>query len=139
MTAPPPSTIDPRCETGTPPAEASRNGDRRRHRRLPVTLSARVHHAERSYRTQILDVSDGGVLLSPIAALAAGEQQLIHIESATIGRVEARIVAISPLGIHAHIEDAAGRYHEAIERLFGLTRAWTGTGLAERSATSEPT
>ena len=105
--------------------DAAALAERRRHRRFAVTLSARVHHAERCYRTRILDVSDGGLLLSPIAALCASEHETIDVESLPIGNVRVRIVGLSPIGIHAQVEEATGGYHDAVRRLASLTQTWT--------------
>jgi c-di-GMP-binding flagellar brake protein YcgR len=101
--------------------------DRRRHKRLPVTVAARVFRAEASYRTEILDVSDGGMLLAPIEAVALMEHEIIQIDSASLGRIEARVICVSRIGIHIAIAYSPQNYHAAIERLFDLTRAWTHT------------
>lgn len=103
--------------------------ERRRHQRLPVTLTARLRHSGRWYRTEIFDVSDGGLLLAPIAGLDILDQDMIEIEAATIERVQARIVAVSENGIHVRVEAAPAAYHSAVERLFELTRA-----VAKRSS-----
>lgn len=98
--------------------------DRRRHRRLPVTVSAQVICGAASYRTEILDVSEGGMLLAPIDALTSAKQQIICIHSVTLGKVEARIVCVSRTGIHVQIELSPIAYLVAVERLASLTRAW---------------
>ncbi|WP_409564190.1 PilZ domain-containing protein [Methylobacterium sp. J-068] len=103
----------------------SQSEDRRQHRRLPVTVSARVLHADRLYRTEVLDLSDGGMLLAPIDALCDAEQQIIHIESAALGKIEARVVCVSKIGIHVKVELSASTYRHAVERLINITRIWT--------------
>ncbi|WP_162561094.1 PilZ domain-containing protein [Methylobacterium terrae] len=110
-------------------AEARNGGERRRDRRFPVTLSARLRHGDRSYRTEILNLSRGGLLLAPVAAIPLGPGAAIRIEAASIGEVEARVVSLSALGIHVRLEDASERFQHALVRLARLTRIWTVPGV----------
>lgn len=98
--------------------------DRRRAKRYPVTLSARVHDAGRSYRTEILDVSAGGLLLSPPSGLAVDVDASLQIDATVIGRVHARVVGISHHGIHLRVEPDAFQYASAIRHLSGFSRSW---------------
>ncbi|KMO12690.1 PilZ domain-containing protein [Methylobacterium platani] len=107
-------------------ADAAREaGERRRDRRFPVTLSARLHHGGRSCRTEILNLSRGGLLLAPVAAVALVPGAPIRIEAASIGEVEARVVSLSALGIHVRVGDTSERFQHALVRLARLTRIWT--------------
>ncbi len=105
-------------------AEQMRTGDRRRHRRLAVTLSARIHHAEHIYRACILDVSDGGLLLSPIDGLPTAARPTIEIDAFSIGKIKARVVCISRIGIHTQIESAPESYYDGVRRLALLVQPW---------------
>ena len=105
-------------------AEAQFGSERRRDRRFPVTLSARLRHGGRSYRTEILNLSRGGLLLAPVESAVLGPGATIRVAAATIGEVEARVVSLSPLGIHARVEDTPERFENALLRLARLTRIW---------------
>ncbi|MFH6783776.1 MULTISPECIES: PilZ domain-containing protein [Methylobacterium] len=105
---------------------STRDGaERRRDRRFPVTLSARLNHGGRSHRTEILNLSRGGLLLAPVATAALLPGAPIRIEAASIGEVEARVVSLSALGIHVRVEDTSERFQSALVRLARLTRIWT--------------
>ncbi len=110
-------------------AEARDGAERRRDQRFPVTLSARLHHRGRSYRTEILNLSRGGLLLAPVASIPLGPGATIRIEAASIGEVEARVVSLSALGIHVRLEDASERFQHALVRLARLTRIWAVPGM----------
>ena len=98
--------------------------DRRRARRYQVTLSAQVTETERSYRTEVLDVSAGGLLLAPAQASSVRIDSVLRIEAPMIGQVQARVVGISVHGIHLEIEPHTRQYESAIERLSILSQAW---------------
>lgn len=111
--------------SGVLSAEARAGAERRRDRRFPVTLSARLRHGDRSYRTEILNLSRGGLLLAPVATAALLRDTAIRIEAASIGEVEARVVSLSALGIHVRVDDTSERFQHALVRLARLTRIWT--------------
>lgn len=98
--------------------------ERRRAQRYLVTLSAQVLAAERAYRTEVLDVSAGGMLLAPASGLSVGLDTQLEIEAAMIGRVRARVVDVSDHGIHLRIDPPTSQYDSAIERLSILSQAW---------------
>lgn len=98
--------------------------DRRKARRYQVTLSAQVTDADRRYRTEVLDVSAGGLLLARPPALSVAVDSLLQIEAPMIGRVQARVVGVSRHGIHLEIEPHTRQYESAIERLSILSQAW---------------
>ncbi|TNC15710.1 PilZ domain-containing protein [Methylobacterium terricola] len=110
-------------------SDAARDGaERRRDRRFPVTLSARLRHGGRSYRTEILNLSRGGLLLAPVTTAPLLPGASIRIEAASIGEVEARVVSLSALGIHVRVDDTSERFQNALVRLARLTRIWTAPG-----------
>lgn len=109
-------------------AETQLGGERRRDLRFPVTLSARLRHDGRSYRTEILNLSRGGLLLAPVATVLLLPGAPIQVAAATIGEVEARVVGLSALGIHARIEDTPERFQHALVHLARLTRIWIAQG-----------
>lgn len=98
--------------------------DRRDARRYLVTLSAQVLAAERTYRTEVLDVSAGGMLLAATGGFAVDRGTQLEIEAAMIGRVRARVVGVSRHGIHLRIDPPTSQYDSAIERLSILSQAW---------------
>ncbi|MGX7708642.1 PilZ domain-containing protein [Methylobacterium sp. Gmos1] len=98
--------------------------ERRRDRRFPVTLSARLRHGGRSYRTEILNLSRGGLLLAPVATVMLVPGSPIQVAAASIGEVEAHIVSLSALGIHARVEGTSERFQKALVHLARLTRIW---------------
>ncbi|MCF4127158.1 PilZ domain-containing protein [Methylobacterium sp. SyP6R] len=110
-------------------AETQLGSERRRDRRFPVTLSARLRHGGRSHRTEILNLSRGGLLLAPVEAAALVPGAVIRVEAATIGEVEARVVSLSALGIHARVGETPERFQTALVRLARLTRIWTAPGM----------
>ncbi|QRE72733.1 PilZ domain-containing protein [Methylobacterium aquaticum] len=110
-------------------AESRRDSERRRDRRFPVTLSARLRHGGRSYRTEILNLSRGGLLLAPVEAALLVPDATIRVAAATIGEVEARVVSLSALGIHARVDDTSEHFQAALVRLARLTRIWTAPGM----------
>jgi methyl-accepting chemotaxis protein len=80
-------------------------GDRRRFDRLPVELRATVHVADRAFHTRTVDISAGGVLLENAEAVPARAGQAVDLQVERIGRLSARVVATSPMGIHCAFED----------------------------------
>ena len=98
--------------------------ERRRSRRFPVTLSASINDARRSYRGEVLDVGDGGLLLSAPEDFRVEPGAALTVEAAMIGCVEAYVVATSKHGIHLQVRDSPARYASALQKLSRLTRAW---------------
>jgi methyl-accepting chemotaxis protein len=88
-------------------------GDRRAHDRYPVEYRATIRAGDRSFVTQTVDLGVGGVLLAALsdARLTVGAK--VDLDIAGAGILRARIVAISPMGIHCafvdHERDAEAR------------------------------
>jgi methyl-accepting chemotaxis protein len=75
-------------------------GDRRRHDRLPCDLSVTLRASGREIRGQTVDLSEGGMLVRANDAEKLGIGTTAEAELAGIGRMRARIVASSALGLH---------------------------------------
>jgi methyl-accepting chemotaxis protein len=74
-------------------------GDRRGFDRLPTEIGAALHVHGRRYATRTVDLSGGGLLLAAIEAPPpVGAPAEIELDR--IGRLPARIVAVSPMGVH---------------------------------------
>ncbi|ACB26763.1 c-di-GMP-binding flagellar brake protein YcgR [Methylobacterium sp. PvP062] len=99
-------------------------GDRRAAPRFPVTLSARVRDAGRSYRAAILDVSAGGLLMAMPDAFAAAPGTELVIDAAILGTVRARVVTTSARGVHVQVDADAEAYSLAVQRVSRIARSW---------------
>jgi methyl-accepting chemotaxis protein len=75
-------------------------GDRRRHDRYPVELPVRG----RGIDARTVDLSAGGLLISPVAAPPA-VGSLVDLEVERVGPIRARLAAVSPAGLHCAFED----------------------------------
>ena len=75
-------------------------GDRRRHDRLPCDVAAVLRQGGREFRGQTGDISEGGMLVrgSGTEALPVGTS--VDAELTGIGRMRARVVGRSALGLH---------------------------------------
>jgi c-di-GMP-binding flagellar brake protein YcgR len=84
--------------TGAALHHVSQATDRRRHRRVPVSLVGRYMLASRQeYPCQSLDMSPGGLsLVVPVKGLV-GERIVVYLEH--IGRVEGQVVRHTDLGL----------------------------------------
>ena len=79
-------------------------GDRRRFDRLPVELRAGVHMAGRIFDTRAVDISLGGVLIESTEAVKSLAGQPVEVDLERVGRIAARVVATSPMGLHCAFE-----------------------------------
>jgi methyl-accepting chemotaxis protein len=75
-------------------------GDRRRADRFPVERSATLWFSQRSFSSRLIDVSAGGLLMAAVPNLEAKPGQSVEIDIQHLGRVSARIVTVSPMGVH---------------------------------------
>jgi methyl-accepting chemotaxis protein len=75
-------------------------GDRRRHDRYPVNLKATLHVGAHSLAPHTVDISAGGVLLANVQAVALAPGSAVVMEVERLGRLRARVVAVSPMGVH---------------------------------------
>jgi len=81
-------------------------GDRRKQDRLPCNLAATIEHGGRYISGSTVDLSLGGVLVTPgeTAEIAPGARCAVEIEE--LGRMNAVVVARSTLGLHLHFCDS---------------------------------
>lgn len=79
-------------------------GDRRVQDRFPVEVPVRLEHGGKIANTQTIDVSLGGMLLSPVESLAAVTGDVVFTTIARLGVVPLRIVGSSALGWHCRFE-----------------------------------
>lgn len=87
-------------------------GDRRRANRFPVELDGHLTLGGERARVRTVDLGAGGVLLASGPDLRAVAGSDAELDIAQIGRLQIRIVEISPLGIHCAFgprADLAGR------------------------------
>jgi methyl-accepting chemotaxis protein len=75
-------------------------GDRRRHDRYPVNLKTSLELGAHPLSTHTIDISAGGVLLANLHAVALAPGYTIEMEIERLGRLRARVVAVSPMGLH---------------------------------------
>ncbi|MBB3019887.1 methyl-accepting chemotaxis protein [Microvirga lupini] len=75
-------------------------GDRRRADRFPVERSATLWFAHRGVSSRLIDVSAGGLLMAAIPNVDVRPDMPVEIDIQHLGRVNARIVAVSSMGIH---------------------------------------
>jgi methyl-accepting chemotaxis protein len=75
-------------------------GDRRRADRFPVERAATLWISQRSVSSRLIDVSSGGLLIAAAPGIDARPGAPVEIDIQHLGRVSARISALSPMGIH---------------------------------------
>lgn len=75
-------------------------GNRRRHERYPIQLKATLDVGAHTLVTHTVDLSVGGVLLANQHEVALSAGYPIEMEIERLGRVPARVVAISHVGLH---------------------------------------
>lgn len=100
------------------------SGDRRRHDRLPVTMTAKIRCDGHDYTVRILNVSEGGFLIAPPKDLLAMVGLLVEIETTQLGTFCARVVGISEQGLHLQISRGSDAHGQAVRRLADLIRPW---------------
>lgn len=124
MTLPPSPVAPGALQTQPASTAASSEAERRRSQRLPVTVSARVRAGAAWHRTEILNVSDGGLLLAPMTAFVLASGRPVVIEAALIGEVRGRVVGASAQGIHVAVEAPTPHFLAGVRRLLALTQTW---------------
>ena len=112
-------------------------GDRRRHDRLPVEISVTISSAKGSLRGRTIDLSEGGMLLSPagVETLAAGET--VRATLAGIGEVPAQIVGRSPLGLHCQFVGPGDEVRAAVAARLAALRDEDAERIAHAVAAAE--
>jgi methyl-accepting chemotaxis protein len=112
-------------------------GNRRRQPRVPVALDATLRQAGERHATRTVDVSEGGFLVSRPAAMQASVGSEWEVETAELGRAAARVVGVSPLGLHLRILRAPEGYSAAVDRLTGSVNAQNAGRIARVQAAAQ--
>jgi methyl-accepting chemotaxis protein len=102
-------------------------GDRRRSDRFPVDRPATLWCSQRSVSSRLIDVSSGGLLMAAVSGFPVMPGLTVDIDIQNLGRVSARIVALSSMGIHC-----------CFDRLNDEARARIDGFLAHVEATYRP-
>jgi methyl-accepting chemotaxis protein len=79
-------------------------GDRRRADRFPVDRAATLWISHRNASSRLIDVSSSGLLMAAVPNIDARPGLPVEIDIQHLGRVSARIVALSPMGIHCSFD-----------------------------------
>ncbi|WP_181702160.1 methyl-accepting chemotaxis protein [Chthonobacter albigriseus] len=75
-------------------------GDRRRHDRFPAERTVRLARGSAIESASTVDVSEGGLLIKTPASGAPHVGETLTLDLDGAGRVPARVVGVSPLGVH---------------------------------------
>ena len=92
-------------------------GDRRKLDRLPVELQAMVRSRNSSGKTRTIDISVGGVLVECPQGLAVESGTAVALDIDRIGGVPARVVGMSPMGLHCAFVELDPDAESAVRRL----------------------
>ncbi|MEO0980498.1 MAG: methyl-accepting chemotaxis protein, partial [Pseudomonadota bacterium] len=79
-------------------------GNRRRHDRLPVKLAGSISNGSASSRGETLDISEGGCLFKSADDITLRQNDLLQVELSGLGKVKARLAAVSENGFHCCFE-----------------------------------
>ncbi len=98
-------------------------GDRRRHDRLPCDLPVVLRQGGRACRGHTGDISEGGMVVrgGEVETLSAGTS--VDAELAGIGRMRARIVGRSALGVHLEFATLDAGVEQALHQRLDAIRA----------------
>ncbi|HUG60463.1 MAG TPA: methyl-accepting chemotaxis protein, partial [Methylomirabilota bacterium] len=97
----------------------TRAGDRRAHDRLPAFLPATIRVGDRDVATETVDISEGGVLLRNVDGGArVGDRTSVDIDR--VGAIPARLVALSPLGLHVAFDGSAADHQGLVARVASI-------------------
>ncbi|MEX0590400.1 MAG: methyl-accepting chemotaxis protein [Xanthobacteraceae bacterium] len=80
-------------------------GDRRQHDRLPYNLAATIEYAGKHFAGNTVDIGAGGALVTPDKDTGIERGILCMVDIMSLGRISARVVARSTLGLHLHFID----------------------------------
>jgi methyl-accepting chemotaxis protein len=97
-------------------------GDRRRHDRLPCDLSLVLRQGGGEIRGQTADLAEGGMLVRAADAEKLSVGTTVDADLSGIGRVRARIVARSALGLHMQFTDLEAGVERALHERLGAIR-----------------
>ncbi|MBV8840995.1 MAG: PilZ domain-containing protein [Alphaproteobacteria bacterium] len=98
-------------------------GDRRRHDRLPCDVAAVLHQGGRSFRGQTGDISQGGMLVRGGDTEKLSVGTTVDAELTGIGRMRARVVGRSSLGLHCEFVGLDATVEAALANRIAAIRA----------------
>ena len=97
-------------------------GDRRRHDRLPCDLQVVLRQGGREIRGHTADLSEGGMLVRSDDGEKLAVGAAIDADVSRIGRVRARIVGRSSLGLHVEFTAPEPQSESALHELLAAIR-----------------
>lgn len=98
-------------------------GDRREYDRYPVEHRATIRSGGRQMSTQTVDLSLGGTLLAATGEINPALGSTIEIDIAGRGGLSARVVALSPMGIHCAFVDQSRETQERVATMVAAVEA----------------
>jgi hypothetical protein len=105
----------------SPAPELQSEADRRRHRRIDVTLRGRYMRADhKEFPCETLNISAGGVALQSAFSGAAGERVVAYLER--IGRIEGRVVRSFDAGFAMELSTPSLKHEKLNWRVASLTQ-----------------
>ena len=108
-------------------------GSRRREQREPLCLAFTFQSAGKRIEGFTGDLSNGGVLLAlPGSGVAAGTEGNLVLDR--IGGMRARVVAVSPAGLHVQFLDMPATAQAAVAACLAQARAQDGPNVARCQA-----
>jgi methyl-accepting chemotaxis protein len=108
-------------------------GDRRRHDRLPCDLAVVLRHAGRDISGRAADLSEGGMLVRGTEAETLNAGTAVEAALTGLGRVRARIVGRSTLGLHLEFTGfeagAESALHEKLDAIRAENQAFVDRAI----------
>lgn len=90
-------------------------GDRRQHRRRPVSLPAQIHHGGRPLTAATFDISEGGMLIALPGDHGIPTGARIDADIQTIGKIALQVRNVSDIGIHCAFAAVSDETRAAID------------------------
>jgi methyl-accepting chemotaxis protein len=97
-------------------------GDRRQHDRLPCNLAVTIEYDGKFFTGHTVDLSMGGALVTPEAHAEIGIGGSCVLKFEELGRVTARVVARSSLGLHLHFQSVEPETNARLEKKLKAVR-----------------
>jgi methyl-accepting chemotaxis protein len=98
---------------------ANEIGDRRTHDRFPSELRVSL----RGTTTRTIDIGRGGLLIGMVEGLRASVGDTLDLEVERLGPARARVVGVSPMGLHCSFHDLDREAQGRVERAVGGVEA----------------
>jgi len=112
-------------------------GDRRRHDRLPVEIAVTIASPQGHLRCRTIDLSEGGMLLSPAGAEALVAGDTVRASLTGMGEFNAKIVGRSSLGLHCQFIDMGDQARAAVVARLAALREADAERIAHAAAAAE--